>query len=328
MDANAVSSRDRKGQPLKTVLCEGCGHVFNDPVPSASELAEFYGRAYRVAYKGAARPRMRQIARNFERVQGFWSQWGHMLRNHRRVLDVGAGSGEFLFFAQSLGYEASGVEPNVGYSAFCRDELGLSARTASIEDLQASEGEYDFIRLNHVVEHLRDPVEALEKIAERLAPDGLIYVEVPNILHYANAKSKGGIFHYGHISNFSPWTLRAAAARAGLVEVSHTSAAMAHSTAAFFRKGDRSDAAAALNSDNARAVAAALSKHAERPVAPASVVARLGKKLARRVAETSVAIVRRTPQAIGRHYVSRLESSGAMKAAQPAPAVCVTPSRT
>ncbi|MBX9759809.1 MAG: methyltransferase domain-containing protein, partial [Beijerinckiaceae bacterium] len=206
MDATPVSSRDRKGEPLRTVLCEGCGHVFNDPVPSASELAEFYGRSYRVAYKGAARPRMRQIARNFERVQGFWSRWGHMLRNHRRVLDVGAGSGEFLFFAQGLGYEASGVEPNVGYSAFCRDELGLAARTASIEDLQASEGVYDFIRLNHVVEHLRDPVEALEKIAERLAPDGVIYVEVPNILHYANAKSKGGIFHYGHISNFSPWT--------------------------------------------------------------------------------------------------------------------------
>ena len=153
-----MSSTDRRGAPLVTLLCKSCGHVFNDPVPSADELAAFYAKAYRVSYKGAARPRGRQIARNFGRVEKFWSRWGHLVRNHPRVLDVGAGSGEFLFFAQSLGYDASGVEPNVDYANFCRNELGLPVRTASIEDLHADASTYDFIRLNHVLEHLRDPV--------------------------------------------------------------------------------------------------------------------------------------------------------------------------
>ncbi|MBX9760493.1 MAG: hypothetical protein K2Y29_17070, partial [Beijerinckiaceae bacterium] len=121
---------------------------------------------------------------------------------------------------------------------------------------------------------------------------------------------------------------RAAAARAGLVEVSHTSAAMAHATAAFFRKGERSDAAAALNAGNARDVAAALGAHAERAFSPAAAAARMGRKLVRRIAETGVALVRRDPQAIGRHYLSRLEAAGAATSAQPARAGYVTPSRT
>ena len=101
----------------------------------------------------------------------------------------------------------------------------MPVRTASIEDLHADASTYDFIRLNHVLEHLRDPVEALERIAARLSPDGLLYVEVPDICAYAASKSKGGIFHYGHISNFSAWTLRAAAGRAGLVELAETAPA-------------------------------------------------------------------------------------------------------
>lgn len=96
-----VSDLDRQGKPLTTLLCDGCGHVFNDPIPTAEELAAFYARDYRVSYKGAARPRGRQIARNFELIERYWRQWAQMMTNRPRMLDIGAGSGEFLFVAQA-----------------------------------------------------------------------------------------------------------------------------------------------------------------------------------------------------------------------------------
>ena len=60
-----VSETDRHGKPLRTIICMETGLVRNDPVPNDEELARFYADDYRIAYKGAAKPRRRQVVRNF-----------------------------------------------------------------------------------------------------------------------------------------------------------------------------------------------------------------------------------------------------------------------
>jgi SAM-dependent methyltransferase len=40
---------------------------------------------------------------------------------------------------------------------------------------------WDLIVLSHVLEHLREPADTLERIRSRLVPSGMLYVEVPNI---------------------------------------------------------------------------------------------------------------------------------------------------
>ena len=202
----AVSERDRRGGSLRTVLCSETGLVRNDPVPDDEELAKFYSEEYRIAYKGARRPRRRQILRNFRRVADHFRCFRDVIEPAGRVLDVGAGSGEFVFLMQSLGKESVGIEPNKDYSAWCREELGVDVRTAYIApDLfDAGGGGFDLIRLNHVLEHLNDPVKYLAMVRAWLAPGGVVYVEVPNIEEYCRVKSRGNMFHYGHIWNFNP----------------------------------------------------------------------------------------------------------------------------
>lgn len=323
-----VSDYDRQGKRLTTLLCDDCGHVFNNPIPTAAELAAFYARDYRVSYKGAARPRGRQIARNFGRVERYWRRWGHMMANRPRVLDIGAGSGEFLFVAQALHYETKGIEPNVGYAAYCRDELGLAVSTATIEDLEPSDAIYDFIRLNHVLEHMRDPVESLERAARHLADDGVVYIEVPDIVGYAATKSGGRIFHYGHISNFSPWTLRAAAGRAGLVEVSETARAMQNGAAAFFKKGEKWSVEQTRNGVNAELVRAALGAHAERSSAPVTKALHMARKLLRNVNDTRIAFTASGPRMIGAYYVSRIKDGLGGNLSSTKLGQRLTPSRT
>ena len=63
-----VSETDRHGKPLRTLICMETGLVRNDPVPNDEELARFYADDYRIAYKGAAKPRRRQVVRTFRRV--------------------------------------------------------------------------------------------------------------------------------------------------------------------------------------------------------------------------------------------------------------------
>ena len=128
-----VSERDRRGRPLRTVLCTETGLVRNDPVPGDEELARFYSEEYRTAYKAAERPRRRQILRNFRRVTEHVRQFRDIIKPAEFILDAGAGSGEFVFLMQALGKEVVGIEPNKDYSAWCREELSIDVRTAHLE---------------------------------------------------------------------------------------------------------------------------------------------------------------------------------------------------
>ena len=306
-----VSETDRRGKPLRTVICMDTGLVRNDPVPDDAALARFYAEDYRIAYKGAAKPRRRQILRNFRRTAGYVRTFQDVLARATRVLDAGSGSGEFAFLMTLFGKTVTGIEPNARYAAYCRDELGLDVRTAHLAPDLFAPGLFDMIRLNHVLEHLNDPVTYLGQIARWLAPNGVLYVEVPNIEDYCRDKSRGHMFHYAHIFNFNPWTLRACAGLAGLTETLETAERSAGTTGVFFRRevSAAPTAAAWENPENARHVRAMIRAH----YAGAYGKGRAAKpflKLATRAGETLTGSVLGTPAAIGESVARRIGLDG------------------
>ena len=231
-----VSTADRHGKPLKTVICLNCGIVANDPIPTDDELAAFYRQDYRIEYKGAAEPRMRQVWRNFRGTEAHMREFRDYYEGRKRCLDLGSGSGEFMYLAGRIGIDCLGVEPNDGYSAYCREKLGLKVLSQTLEESEFPDGSFDLIRLSHVMEHMRDPVRSLKVLKRWLSDDGILYIEVPNIDRDATHKMRGRIFHFGHIFNFSPWTMRMTALLAGLEEDEESSKRNAHRTSGFFRK--------------------------------------------------------------------------------------------
>ena len=142
-----VSEKDRHGDPLRTVICMETGLVRNDPIPGDEELAKFYSEDYRTSYKGAAKPRKRQIIRNFRRVADHIRTFRDVLTPAQKVLDVGAGSGEFAYLMTELGKDVTGIEPNACYAAYCREDLGLDVRTAHLAPGLFDTGKFDLIRL-------------------------------------------------------------------------------------------------------------------------------------------------------------------------------------
>jgi len=309
-NAETVSTRDRRRRPLTSMLCLDCGLVYSSPVPSDPVVERFYRDRYRLEYKGAALPSRRQIVRNFKYVLGFFERNAALLADARTCLDVGAGSGEFLFFARALGMRAAGIEPNEGYAAYARESLGLDVSTAFIQDADYPQGGADFIRLNHVLEHLNRPVESLKALGRWLADDGVIYIEVPNIEDYADTKSRGNIFHFGHIFNFSPWSLRACAGLAGFEELEAVREANARSTGSFFRKGRSWTVEEAANPDNAARVAGGLRRHyAERRLG--RTTAKMMRKLRRHTEEIGDGLRFSDPAAIGAHFVERFKQGPA-----------------
>jgi 2-polyprenyl-3-methyl-5-hydroxy-6-metoxy-1,4-benzoquinol methylase len=65
--------------------------------------------------------------------------------------------------------------------------------------------QYDLIILRHVLEHTHHPVQMVKYLSERLTPDGVIYIEVPNLdsgcakifgKYWKNYYVPRHIFHY------------------------------------------------------------------------------------------------------------------------------------
>ncbi len=71
------------------------------------------------------------------------------------------------------------------------------------------------ILLVHVIEHFRSPREALLHMHRLLKPDGRLYVECPNL--GAPFTTRGKLFHFAHIHNFTPTTLAMMARRCGFL---------------------------------------------------------------------------------------------------------------
>lgn len=301
-----VSENDRRGRPLRTVIDMDTGLVRNDPIPGDEELARFYAEDYRKDYKGAAKPRRRQILRNFRRAADHIQRFRDVLDPVETVLDVGAGSGEFVFLMKEMGKDVVGIEPNAGYAEYCRDALDLDVRTAHLAPDLFDGERFDLVRLNHVLEHLNDPVGYLAMISEWVSPEGLLWVEVPNIETYAREKSKGNMFHFGHIFNFNPWTLRTAANLAGLKEADETVARSADTTGVFFRLSEESaEEITAHNPANGDRVRELIRRHydgsfykgkAKKPFV----------KLGQRIEETVTGLVLGGPSSIGENTARRL----------------------
>ena len=261
-----VSERDRHGNPLVTVLCGGCGVLRNDPVPSAEALEQFYRKDYRASYKGATEPRLRQVWRNFDRLTGHFRAFADVYARGGDVLDLGSGSGEFSYLAKRQGARVVSVEPNEGYAAYCREKLGLEVQGKTLEDCDFAQQSFDLIRLSHVLEHMRDPVASLERLRGWLRPGGVLYVEVPNIEADACNKVQGRMFHYGHIYNYNPVTLRHVAGLAGLIELPQTAARCAGTCGVFLVRGEGGQLPEAQLRDNAKLMQDRMQEHRSRRV--------------------------------------------------------------
>jgi 2-polyprenyl-3-methyl-5-hydroxy-6-metoxy-1,4-benzoquinol methylase len=207
-----VSSRDRRGQPLETVICTGCGLVSHQNIPQDAELDAYYAAEYRQQYHGEAAPSPRRVMRAWKNGQRILRQVRPFLQKSSAVLEVGAGIGATVKALEMAGYNASGIDPGAPFQQYGRDVLRSRVEKASLFHLPR-EPRYDLVLLIHVIEHFNSPARALTAIHGLLRPGGELYLECPNLA--APFSAPGHWFHFAHVYNFTPWTLLALARKCG-----------------------------------------------------------------------------------------------------------------
>lgn len=97
-----------------------------------------------------------------------------------KLLDIGAGTGDFLAGAKRNGWNVSGIEPNEGARKLSSDK-GIYLNSSLNE---ISEIKFDVISMWHVLEHVINLKEQVEQLKKNLASKGTVFIAVPNFKSY------------------------------------------------------------------------------------------------------------------------------------------------
>ena len=275
-----VGTRDRDGQPLRTVLCRTCGLVWTNPRPSAAEMNAYYETTYRADYKGQSVPPLRKIVRGFlgaaDRRRSL-RQFGA-----RTMVDVGCGAGELVYLMRRDGVEASGLDPGIEFAAFARTVLRAPIQTAAADAADVAPASQDLVTMFHALEHVPDPRSVLATARGWLKRGGHLVVEVPNIAARVQAPSHQ--YHYAHLYHFTGSTLGALGEAAGLrLTVTRYTEDRGNVICVFERQDDEQRPPVGLEAEAARTLASLTSHtrlgHYLSPVPFARAIGRLRRRL-------------------------------------------------
>ena len=243
------------------VACRSCGMTFADGIPTQPVFDRYYREAskYEFHQRGGAES-AHDAARLAITADAIASR---VTDRGVRILDVGCATGRLLAELRSRGFtDLRGIDPSPACVAAARDRYGVQADVATIAQLGDADGRFDLIILVGVLEHLVDLDLALAQLRSRLAPRGMIYVEVPDVAGFPDwPNAPFQEFSVEHVNFFSSASLKRALGARGFsaewVERNareQSSGVTVANIAALFRNGARTDVVPGVDYDSRAAV--------------------------------------------------------------------------
>ncbi len=185
-------------------MCDECGFVFASPVLKEELINKFYETMSNYEHPESIgvwpEVEMRQIHRQIEIInsrfpKGFTG----------KALDIGCSTAVLLSRLQDSGWSVLGLDPSEKCIQISKEKLNVNVIKGffSFETCRKS-SPFNPIVLSHVLEHLVNPNGVIEAIHGLLADDGLLYIEVPNLMKPDNTKC---YFGFEHVNFFTPNSL-------------------------------------------------------------------------------------------------------------------------
>jgi len=162
--------------------CDNCSHLFIKERPTKAAIEQFYStnKSYQKTYadKRTTETRVKQVAvpklnwaiNQFKKVYG---------RNPKSFLDVGAGSGHFVYACRNLGLKADGFELSESGINFCKKMFGIDLINKDFLKNWNQFSEYDIVTFWGVIEHVHNPLEMLKCASMAIKKEGLVIAAVP-----------------------------------------------------------------------------------------------------------------------------------------------------
>lgn len=168
--------------PIAT--CVPCGLRFTSRIPSKEQIGLFYKSD---TYDSHRLDNNSLISRLYRLVRS-WNITNKtlLLSNYTvsgKVVDYGCGLGHLVRHLKSNGFNAEGYEIDDDVRHRAKSDLNLNIYP--LEDFQKTpNASVDVLMMWHVLEHVYDLKEDFQQIVDKVAPNGVLFIAVPNFRAY------------------------------------------------------------------------------------------------------------------------------------------------
>lgn len=239
-------------------LCAECGASYLNPRPTKETIHLAYKNYYthdvhnadklrpngfkkkvkalvkscylRLLYRSAARFFMRRFlsAISFNASSLARRELDRWVRNlpmpekgNSRLLDIGCGNGYFMKIAERAGWDPVGIDFDKKALAAAK-AVSTEVICCDVNSLPFDSGSIDYITMNHVIEHLHEPLSALVETRRVLKQKGSLWIATPNInsvAHYSSGKMWRGLEPPRHLIIYTFKALESILMQAGFCKV-------------------------------------------------------------------------------------------------------------
>ncbi len=214
---------------FKLMKCMTCDLIFMNPQPSQKDLEKHYPKEYysfnKIDIKGkSGKTRLKLFLYDiyfnpknkgkkiFSNI--FFSPFKPYLRGTKiipkqKLLDIGCGSGQFLYEMKQFGMEVYGNEPGEFDQKTAKKE-GLNIVKKELIKAKFPSQSFDVITINHVLEHVNNPSQTIREIYKILKKGGVLIIGVPNhrsLAYFLFKKNWLALDIPRHLYDFSDRTL-------------------------------------------------------------------------------------------------------------------------
>jgi len=165
-------------EEFSVVLNKTHGYLETHPQPGPESLAKYYESEAYISHTDSKKGILAFLYQTVKRyaLQSKIKSINKLNGGVGSVLDIGAGTGDFLKAAAEKSWVVQGVEINPAAR-----EIAKSKNIELFESIDDFQGEtFDVVTLWHVLEHLPDLYQTVQKIEALVKEGGTLVIAVPN----------------------------------------------------------------------------------------------------------------------------------------------------
>lgn len=214
----------RFGKKADVYKCAECTLAFIDQA-SFKFPENFYEAEYHQTYLTHVEPAAFDPEAYYAKMMKSTKIWADkfrgMLKGDEVVLDVGCSTGHFMDMVKDKTKKIYGSELNKKEIDFCVGKRGLDVSSETLTK-RFKDGQFDYITMIYVLEHIAEPVQFLQTLKRLLKPGGALVILVPNEMDallnlYDIPEFRSFYYCIEHIFYYNSSTIKRLFERVGLI---------------------------------------------------------------------------------------------------------------
>ncbi|HVI43373.1 MAG TPA: class I SAM-dependent methyltransferase [Chitinophaga sp.] len=207
----ALTAKDYtvSGETFGIWHCGGCSGRFTQNIPANDKIGRYYQSQEYISHSETKQGLINRLYHSVRKItlrsKQNWVRASSGIKQGS-LLDIGCGTGAFLHYMQTGGWNVTGLEPDENARKNAKSIYNIEP--LPIDQLfSLPAASFDAITMWHVLEHVHELHHYLERIRVLLKPGGALLIAVPN---YTSSDAD----HYGqhwaaydvprHLYHFSP----------------------------------------------------------------------------------------------------------------------------